>query len=174
MSATPDRIGLFVIKYVVVPAILAAVGYFVVGPVVGRMSAIDKSPDAKAEMSELQKQADMASRAADASQQGKPVSPPSGEHAVPDVDLQIDTGPQPPDRTKPAEKSEDPTVGDQPDVAEPDESPGLDATPKPAKTTKAKPEKPAGSKPKTPKKPEQKLPDTPVVGGDASGDTVGG
>ncbi|MBS1707974.1 MAG: hypothetical protein JSS65_04550 [Armatimonadetes bacterium] len=177
MPASPDRIGLFVIKFVVVPAILAAVGYFVIGPVVGSMTAADKPGNSDAQLAALKQQAEQTGEATDASRNGQPVNAPKGSKEParePDVDLSVEK-----EAPAPA-KAEKPPVEEPPVETLPETTAEGEATVEPAKPPKAKPEttKPAPAKPagkpkattkKDKPKPTQKLPDTPEVG-DGTGD----
>lgn len=171
MSATPERVASFVLKFVIAPAVLAAVGYFIIGPAVGRMSSVEKS--SPAELAPLKEEAAKVTEAAQASRNGEPVAAPTGvksEKREPDVDIQVE-GDAPEAATKPkVEVPSTPPV----DEPTPDETIEVPATvdikpakPKPKTDTpaKAKPAtKPATQKPKPKDKPAQKLPDTPEVG----------
>jgi len=169
MSATPERVASFVLKFVIAPAVLAAVGYFIIGPAVGRMSSVEKS--SPAELAPLKEEAAKVTEAAQASRSGEPVAPPTGtkpDKREPDVDIQVEG--DAPEATKP--KAEVPTTPpvDEPTPDETIEVPAQvdikPAKPKP-KTDTAKPKpatKPATQKPKPKDKPAQKLPDTPEVG----------
>lgn len=167
MSVSPERVASFVLKFIVAPAILAAVGYYVVGPAVGRLSVTEKS--SSAELAPLKEEASKVAEAAEAVRKGDRVSPPSGTKAStpePDVDVTIekegDEAPRAPVKvpaTPPATEK---------DPAETIEVPAeVDIKPAKPKPDVAKPKpptkpKPANTKPKD--KPAQKLPNTPEVG----------